>query len=252
MPRTNRTFLNFVSIFAVSVENVLVGGLAFSFRVWELFVLTIVLQIGMLLLMARDFHRITLASPMVNLVAVPLTSVMVPVGFITLASSLVFPVLGGILAAPLGWLTWLLLHFVQWSAHFPRVSYRIPGPPFWLVVVFFSVAAALAVAARMVFSVRRTTILTLCGMLAACSVIVALFPFVPVWSAGKLETTILDVGQGDSLLVVSPAGGTLLIDGGGAFGGFPEHEQHEGIDPKKKPCRRICGPGDLRRLTWSR
>jgi competence protein ComEC len=46
-----------------------------------------------------------------------------------------------------------------------------------------------------------------------------------------LETTILDVGQGDSLFVVSPHGKTLLIDGGGAFGGFPGHEQHEGIDP---------------------
>jgi hypothetical protein len=79
---------------AVSVESVLVGGLAFSFRVWELFVLTIVLQIGMLPLMARDFHRITLASPLVNLLAVPLTSVVVPLGFITLANSLVFPVLG--------------------------------------------------------------------------------------------------------------------------------------------------------------
>ncbi len=216
---------------AVSVENVLVGGLAFSFRVWELFVLTIVLQIGMLPLMARDFHRIALASPLVNLLAVPLTSVVVPFGFITLASGLIFSVIGRILAAPLGWLTWLLLHFVQWSAHFPRVSYRIPGPPFWLVVAFFSVVATLAVAARLVFSVRRGTILGLCGMLATCSLIVARFPFAPVWSAGKLETTILDVGQGDSLFVVSPHGKTLLIDGGGAFGGFPGHEQHEGIDP---------------------
>jgi competence protein ComEC len=215
----------------VSVENVLVGGLAFSFRVWELFVLTIVLQIGMLPLMARDFHRITLASPLVNLLAVPLTSVVVPLGFITLASSLVFPVLGRILAAPLGWLTRLLLHFVNWSAHFPRVSYRVPGPPFWLVLVFFSVAVILGVAARVVFSARRAAVLGLCGMLAACSLVVALFPFAPVWSAGKLETTILDVGQGDSLFVVSPHGKTLLIDGGGAFGGFPGREQHEGIDP---------------------
>jgi hypothetical protein len=159
---------------AVSVENVLVRGLAFSFRVWELFVLTIVLQIGMLPLIARDFHRITLASPLVNLLAVPLTSLVVPLGFITLASSLVFPVLGRILAAPRGWLTWLLLHFVQWSAHFPRVSYRIPGPPYRLVVVFFSVAAILGVAARVVFSARRATILGLrdvsCMLAGCCTV----------------------------------------------------------------------------------
>jgi competence protein ComEC len=46
-----------------------------------------------------------------------------------------------------------------------------------------------------------------------------------------LELTVLDVGQGDSLLVVSPHGRTVLIDGGGAFGGFPGREEHNGIDP---------------------
>jgi competence protein ComEC len=39
------------------------------------------------------------------------------------------------------------------------------------------------------------------------------------------------VGRGDSLFVVSPHGRTLLIDGGGAFGGFTGHEAHNGIDP---------------------
>jgi competence protein ComEC len=39
------------------------------------------------------------------------------------------------------------------------------------------------------------------------------------------------VGQGDSLFVVSPGGKTLLIDEGGAFGGFPARGQNFGIDP---------------------
>ncbi|MGB9466922.1 MAG: ComEC/Rec2 family competence protein, partial [Candidatus Acidiferrum sp.] len=42
---------------------------------------------------------------------------------------------------------------------------------------------------------------------------------------------VLDVGQGDSLFVVSPHGRTILIDGGGSFGGFPGHEERNGIDP---------------------
>lgn len=67
--------------------------------------------------------------------------------------------------------------------------------------------------------------------MTVCSLLVALFPFAPKGAAGKLEVTILDVGQGDSLFVVSPRGKTLLIDGGGAFRGFPGHEEHVRIDP---------------------
>jgi competence protein ComEC len=216
---------------ARAAENALVGGIALSFRVWELLVLTLVLQIGMLPLMARDFHRITLAAPLVNLVAVPLTSVVVPLGFLTLGSGLLFPALGKILAWPLAGATMSLLRVVQWFAHFPRWSYRIPGPPLWLLLLFFVAAVLLAIAMRLVYSWRRRASMTLCAGLAACSLLVALFPFAPKSSAGKLEVTILDVGQGDSLFVVSPRGKTLLIDGGGAFAGFPGREEHGGIDP---------------------
>jgi len=67
--------------------------------------------------------------------------------------------------------------------------------------------------------------------LAAAAVVIAAYPFSPRMEGGKLELTVLDVGQGDSLFVVSPAGKTLLIDGGGAFGGIPGHEQAQGSDP---------------------
>jgi beta-lactamase superfamily II metal-dependent hydrolase len=71
----------------------------------------------------------------------------------------------------------------------------------------------------------------LVGVLAAAGIVIATYPFSPRIAAGKLELTVLDVGQGDSLFVVSPMGETLLIDGGGAFGGFPGHEETRGSDP---------------------
>ena len=46
-----------------------------------------------------------------------------------------------------------------------------------------------------------------------------------------VEMTVLDVGQGDSILVISPKGSALLIDGGGTFQGFQGREEHLGPDP---------------------
>ncbi len=211
--------------------DVMVGGLFLTFRVWELLVLTMALQAGMLPLMARDFHRIPLSAPMVNLAAVPLTGVVVPLGFLTLACGLIFPTAGKLLAAPLAWLTALLLQIVQWFAHFRVWSYRIPGPPFWLIVLFFAAAILLATEMRLNHPLKRTMLWGLCMMFIVCALTIAIYPFGEKWTKGRLELSVLDVGQGDSLFVVSPGGKTLLIDGGGAFGGFPGHEEDNGVDP---------------------
>jgi competence protein ComEC len=155
----------------------------------------------------------------------------VPLGFLTLACGLIFPAAGKLLAAPLAWLTTLLLQVVEWFAHFRGGSYRIPGPPLWLVVLFFATALLLAAEMRLKHPLRQSVVWGMCMVFAASALTIAVYPFGEKWTKGSLELTVLDVGQGDSLLVVSPGGKTLLIDGGGAFGGFPGHEEHNGIDP---------------------
>jgi competence protein ComEC len=157
--------------------------------------------------------------------------IIVPLGFLMLASGLLLPVLGRILAPPLGWLTLLLIHAVQWFAHFPRWSYRIPDPPLWLVFVFLTTLVLLMAISRLPHAARQRVAWGLTALLLASAVTIGVFPFAPRWSPGKLEVTILDVGQGDSLFVVSPGGKTLLIDGGGSFGGFAGQELHVGTDP---------------------
>jgi len=73
--------------------DVIGDGLSLTLRVWELLVLTLALQAGMLPLMARDCHRIPLSAPLVNVAAVPLTGIVVPLDFLTLACGLVFMLL---------------------------------------------------------------------------------------------------------------------------------------------------------------
>jgi hypothetical protein len=165
---------------AVPMANVLAGGIGFTLRAWELMVLTLALQIGMLPLMARDFHRITLAAPIANLAAVPLTGIVVPLGFVTLGSAMLLPALARLLAIPLASTTLVLLHIVHWFACLPKWSYRIPGPHLWLVVVFFILALLLAVILRVAHPWRHRV----ASGLVPCSLLIALFPF----SHGRRES----------------------------------------------------------------
>src|SRR5260370_12377844 len=96
----------------------MVSGLSLTFRVWELLVLTVALQTGMLPLMARDFHRIPLSAPIVNLAAVPLTGLVGPLGFLTMLCGCVSPLGGTRLSRPLSQLPPFLLSLCRWSAHF--------------------------------------------------------------------------------------------------------------------------------------
>jgi competence protein ComEC len=53
---------------------------------------------------------------------------------------------------------------------------------------------------------------------AGLAVLVAWHPFAPSLYRGKLEVSVLDVGQGDSVFVAFPDGRLMLVDGGGQSG----------------------------------
>jgi competence protein ComEC len=100
-----------------------------------------------------------------------------------------------------------------------------------LIALFLAAGVLLAATARALNPWRTWAARGAAVVLASSALTIATFPFAPRWRAGNLELSVLDVGQGDSLFVVSPHGRTLLIDAGGSFGGFSGHEEHNGIDP---------------------
>jgi competence protein ComEC len=229
-------------------EDFGVKGLGWSLRGGEMIALSVVLQFGMLPLMARDFHRVTPLGPLANLFAVPLTGVIVPLGFFTLGGAVVAPPIARVLAWPLGWLVALQGHVVGWFAGFAQGSYRIPGPPVWVTILFFACGIALAVALRANGRLgHQLKWLAATGLLLA-SFVIATYPFPASVERGALEVDVLDVAQGDSILVISPKGSTLLIDGGGRFAGFRGHAEVPGPDPGEEAVSAYLWSRGIQRL----
>lgn len=200
-------------------------------RLWEVVLLSVVIQWGMLPLLAQDFHRVSLAGPVSNIPAVLLTGLIVPLGFLTLSITFVWSRLALLLAKALGLCTAALLATVEWFSKIPRVSYRIPGPPLWLLIAFLVALILLAGAARAAIARRARRAAkrhmpppiaraewASALVLAVLTVLVASYPFAPNLDRGKLGVTVLDVGQGDSIFAEFPGGRTMLVDGGGLAG----------------------------------
>src|SRR5437879_7077171 len=88
---------------------------------------------------------------------------------------------------------------------------RVPNPG--IAVILFA-ASTLALAMLLI---RRRAILAGVGLaaLAFSAFWICAGPARATFQAGALEVTTIDVSQGDSILLVSPSGQTLLVDAGG-------------------------------------
>ncbi len=195
---------------------------------WEIIFISAVLQLGMLPPLAYYFHRVALAGPFANVPALLLTGLAVPIGFLTLAASLVSHPLAGLFAKVLGLLLSTLDAAVRWFAGLHGASYRIPGPTVTLIAIFVGLAVVLSAAIRMHWRFWWPS--SAAVALVATAVIIATHPFSPRLAPQRLDLTVLDVGQGDSLFLSFPRGRTMLVDGGGELGNFHSGGMRSGID----------------------
>jgi competence protein ComEC len=171
----------------------------------EMALVSLAIQIGLALPMAVYFHRFSFTGLTANLIIVPLLEAAVPVGFVAIFSGWRVP------AALAGWLLHIAAKTADWHARW-EPSWRVANPPLWLAVGF---AASLILFAMALRHRRRQW---------PAGVAVALLFAVLVWqpwpaaiTPHALELTAIDVGQGDSLLVIFPEGRAMVVDGGGVL-----------------------------------
>ncbi|MGQ9573115.1 MAG: ComEC/Rec2 family competence protein [Dehalococcoidia bacterium] len=182
---------------------------------------------------AANFHRISLIALPANLLTVPAFPVIMITSALTAVGGMIAPALGTFL----GWITWApvayLVEVVGLLADFPFAAASVDGFASAHALAYYAALAAIVwLVARRPAKLAlpapptwtRDLVSGLARPLAALPtagiVLVLALASIFVWliilgSPGdRLSVAFLDVGQGDAILIRSPSGHNILVDGG--------------------------------------
>jgi competence protein ComEC len=195
-------------------------------------VISLGVQLMLLPLLVVYFHRLSVASLLLNIIV---GALMAALALVALAA-LLLSQLGAWPAAPLfklaEALSWLMVHSVDPFAGAGLASVRLPeyaGWPFVFYLLYYAPLAVLAIRLAGWKPLRAPVSVTkkdwkrsLLGgprpaaiALALLFALIVLHPLSAGRPDGRLRIDFLDVGQGDAALLTMPDGTTLLVDAGG-------------------------------------
>jgi competence protein ComEC len=169
---------------------------------------------------ALVFQRVTLAGPLLNLVAVPCMAVVQVAAMATVAADSV-----GLmsLAGAAGWVTDAAARGLIESATLvdlaPWMTWRVVSPPLVAVAAYYASLLVWWRVTRGLLDSRPRRILRRLSIVSSIALFVWIAVAPPTLARqhgdGRLHLTAMDVGQGDALLVQLPNGRRLMVDSGG-------------------------------------
>ena len=185
-----------------------------AIAVAELAMLSALMQAAITLPTVWYFHRVNAHALWANMAVLPLTGVLMPASMLAVALSYVGRWMAWPFALLARWALQGILLAVHWSGGAQVPELRVAMPALMAIVAF----AASYVLALLLARRHRVLAATSLALLAASAWLVFAHPRRFEYKAHELEITAIDIGQGDSFLVVTPNGHTLLLDSGGLLG----------------------------------
>lgn len=191
----------------------------------EMLIVTISAELIILPIMAFCFNKISILFWLSNLIASPIIAICLILGFITIFVSFISMRFAKVLILPVEILLNLLNYVAKCIANIPFSNITVITPSIIFIMIYYII---LFIVYRNAFIGRKyyieKKIIKILKMQMK-NIIIILFIVCIIFFGIKIvnfNTIIyfIDVGQGDSTLIVTAAGKKILIDGGGSDGSY--------------------------------
>lgn len=169
-------------------------------------------QLSSLPLIAYYFNLISLVAPFLNVIAALVSGLVTVLGLIGTLLTWSIPLLAKPVFLTCGLLMYALSRFIIWCSGFNWAVVVVPSPSLLIITLSYFFLAGLPYYRRYryrILLIPRSLKIVVVGALGLTLLISCLA------RPDLLQVTFLDVGQGDSILIQTPGGQRILIDGGG-------------------------------------
>lgn len=208
-------FFNPYSLFSISFQLsfITTWGLVYLFPLGEslfaflppvsrkVIIVPIVAQLASMPLTLYYFNMVSLVAPLANIIFVGLISFLVPLIIIVLLLTFIIPFLVQPLLLFSGGLLFILVNMgIFLDEIVPMSALNMPRPHFIIIAIYYLTLLAIREKKKILFY--------------SCFPVLIICLIIPLVISKPLSITFLDVGQGDSAVVITPQRKTIVIDGG--------------------------------------
>lgn len=205
--------------------------LGYKCRLWDLILIPLCAQLPMFPLLIYHFNLCSPVSLLSNILLGYLSGIVVVLGFAALVLAGWLPFLTGLFLNPAGLLIELIRGINSFLVDLPGAFLWVAAPHVWTMAFYY---AGLAL---MVYALARKMNRRWIGSGGLLMLVLAVTVFIPAgfYDRGTLKEVFIDVGQGDSVLIKTPQGKFIMVDGGGSeFSDIVQRKlmpylHHEGI-----------------------
>ena len=188
----------------------------------EMFTVTVSAQIIIIPIMALNFNQVSLMFWLANILASPIIAICIIVGFLVMFVAFVNTGVAGILVIPVKILLNILVTIAEKVANIPFANITIATPGMMAVIAYYVALIAVLYYKRKnkkQYQIEKKILFKLKKSAKSILIIIAIIcvlVFTIKTADSNMYIHFIDVGQGDSTLVITNSGKKILIDGGGS------------------------------------